>query len=216
MGSIYWQLNYCWPAPTWSSIDYYGNWKALQYRAKEDFKDITVLEKTQKIGKETYFLVSDSPDTLTSDVKYEVFNLLGKKISTETKKIKVYNGLKLQLFKQNLTPIFFKSNYLVRFEWKDLKGQICNREFVHIGNKSMYKKSLRANFNVELTNIDTINKTAILKVKTIAFLTDFWVTSSKKGVYFENNFVSLLPGTKEFLFHFETIPTLNDFTFKWR
>lgn len=216
MGSIYWQLNDCWPAPTWSSIDYYGNWKALQYRAKEDFKDITVLEKTQKIGKETYFLVSDSPDTLTTDVKYEVFNLVGKKISTETKKIKVYNGLKLQLFKQNLTPIFFKSNYLVRFEWKDLKGQICNREFVHIGNKSMYKKSLRANFNVELTNIDTINKTAILKVKTISFLTDFWVTSSKKGVYFENNFVSLLPGTKEFLFHFETIPTMNDFTFKWR
>ena len=29
MGTIFWQLNDCWPAPTCSSIDYYGNWKAM-------------------------------------------------------------------------------------------------------------------------------------------------------------------------------------------
>ncbi len=33
MGVLYWQINNCWPVASWSSIDYYGNWKALHYYA---------------------------------------------------------------------------------------------------------------------------------------------------------------------------------------
>ncbi|MBP5341581.1 MAG: hypothetical protein J6Y52_04395 [Bacteroidales bacterium] len=39
MGTLYWQLNDCWPVASWSSIDYYGNWKALHYRAQVLFSD---------------------------------------------------------------------------------------------------------------------------------------------------------------------------------
>ena len=35
MGSIYWQLNDCWPVASWSSIDYFGRYKALHYAAKK-------------------------------------------------------------------------------------------------------------------------------------------------------------------------------------
>ena len=41
-GSLYWQLNDCWPVCSWSSIDYYGNYKALQYHAKHFFNPICV------------------------------------------------------------------------------------------------------------------------------------------------------------------------------
>lgn len=37
MGTIYWQLNDCWPVASWASIDYYGRWKALHYYAKRFF-----------------------------------------------------------------------------------------------------------------------------------------------------------------------------------
>lgn len=37
MGTLYWQLDDCWPVASWSSIDYYGNWKALHYRAQDLF-----------------------------------------------------------------------------------------------------------------------------------------------------------------------------------
>lgn len=37
MGAIVWQINDCWPVASWSSIDYFGRWKALHYYEKRFF-----------------------------------------------------------------------------------------------------------------------------------------------------------------------------------
>jgi beta-mannosidase len=43
MGTLYWQINDCWPAASWSSIDYYGNWKALHYHVRDLFKNLIIV-----------------------------------------------------------------------------------------------------------------------------------------------------------------------------
>ena len=50
MGTLYWQLNDCWPVASWSSLDYYGRWKALQYMARKFFAPVIVsgVEDLQK------------------------------------------------------------------------------------------------------------------------------------------------------------------------
>ena len=40
MGTIYWQLNDNWPVASWSSLDYYGNWKQLHYHAKRFYAPV--------------------------------------------------------------------------------------------------------------------------------------------------------------------------------
>ncbi len=47
-GTLYWQLNDSWPVASWSSIDFFGNWKALHYRVKELYSDTVDLQKWQK------------------------------------------------------------------------------------------------------------------------------------------------------------------------
>jgi beta-mannosidase len=42
MGSLFWQINDCWPVASWSSIDYFGRWKAQQYFARKSFAPLLV------------------------------------------------------------------------------------------------------------------------------------------------------------------------------
>ena len=37
MGSLFWQLNDCWPGPSWSVIDYYGNKKQAYNIVKHEY-----------------------------------------------------------------------------------------------------------------------------------------------------------------------------------
>jgi beta-mannosidase len=47
MGSLYWQLNDCWPVASWSSIDSLGRWKALQFYAKRFYAPLLVSPHVQ-------------------------------------------------------------------------------------------------------------------------------------------------------------------------
>ncbi|MGN0331768.1 MAG: glycosyl hydrolase 2 galactose-binding domain-containing protein [Lachnospiraceae bacterium] len=52
MGALYWQFNDNWPVTSWSSIDYFGRWKALQYMASRFFAPLTasLLREEKKIS----------------------------------------------------------------------------------------------------------------------------------------------------------------------
>ena len=39
-GTLIWQLNDCWPVASWSSLDYFGRWKALHYAAKRFYAPV--------------------------------------------------------------------------------------------------------------------------------------------------------------------------------
>jgi beta-mannosidase len=57
-GSLYWQLDDCWPVASWSSIDYYGRWKAQQYAARQFFAPVLVSPVEEK-GVVDVWAVSD-------------------------------------------------------------------------------------------------------------------------------------------------------------
>jgi beta-mannosidase len=57
-GSLYWQLDDCWPVASWSGIDYFGRWKALHYAARRFFAPVLV-SPVEENGHVKVFVVSD-------------------------------------------------------------------------------------------------------------------------------------------------------------
>jgi beta-mannosidase len=54
MGSLYWQLNDCWPVASWASTDYYRRWKAVHYFAKKAYAETVVMPYLDKDSIKVY------------------------------------------------------------------------------------------------------------------------------------------------------------------
>lgn len=73
MGTVYWQLNDIWPGASWSSIDYFGRLKALQYYAKRFFAP--VLLSCEERGMHTESAnVNAQPKPYQKSVRFNVSN----------------------------------------------------------------------------------------------------------------------------------------------
>ena len=73
MGSLYWQIDDCWPVASWSSIDYYGRWKALQYYARRFYNDLLISPSVQN-GYLKLFVVSDRPQAVPAKIRVTLMN----------------------------------------------------------------------------------------------------------------------------------------------
>ncbi len=72
-GSIYWQFNDCWGVCSWASLDYYGNYKALQYRAKHFNAPVSVsIEDTD--GKVKLYILNDKPKKQSLTLRCTIFD----------------------------------------------------------------------------------------------------------------------------------------------
>jgi beta-mannosidase len=81
MGTLYWQINDCWPAASWSSIDYFGRWKALHYAARRAYAPLLV-SPALKDSILSITIVSDRRDTVRGDLNVQVMDFAGRSVYT--------------------------------------------------------------------------------------------------------------------------------------
>ncbi|MEE8193823.1 MAG: glycoside hydrolase family 2 protein, partial [Gemmatimonadales bacterium] len=76
MGTLYWQLNETWPVASWSSLDYFGRWKALHYAARDACAPILVSPVVREDTVDVY-VVSDRLQPVRADLELTLFGFDG-------------------------------------------------------------------------------------------------------------------------------------------
>lgn len=82
MGTLYWQLNDCWPVTSWSSVDYFGNWKALHYQVKRSFEPLLVSVTENEVNYEIY-VINDELKSDEIEFKIALLDFNGKQIEID-------------------------------------------------------------------------------------------------------------------------------------
>ncbi len=88
MGSLYWQLNDCWPVASWASIDYYGRWKALHYYARRFYDDVLISPFLHN-DKVDVYVVSDKLQPLSGAIHTRLLDFSGNVLMEQKKDVQI-------------------------------------------------------------------------------------------------------------------------------
>ena len=89
MGSLYWQLNDVWPGASWSSIDWFGRWKALHFHARRFYAPVAVAALRGADGKTSVSLLNDRTRPVRGELRLRVLTLDGKVLRDDRKQVEL-------------------------------------------------------------------------------------------------------------------------------
>ncbi|GAA0316810.1 glycoside hydrolase family 2 protein [Oceanobacillus oncorhynchi subsp. oncorhynchi] len=190
MGTLYWQMNDCWPVASWSSMDYFGRWKALQFVMKDRFKS-TVLIVDQTEEQLTIYAVTDAVEKQEAQLVCKLYDFNGKMID------KTLTSVVLEANTSNK----LEEEALSAFEHADWSKSILHCELVkaeetidtviHLFSKPKDIELQNPNITYEIIE-------GGIELKTDSLALNVWLDTDETGHFDDNNF-SLIPGVKKFV-----------------
>ena len=191
MGSLYWQINDCWPVASWSSTDYYQRWKALQYFAKKGFEPVLVSPYQDKDSLKID-VINDKLSEIKAQLVVKVLDFSGNEIRKEVKEVTVpanssntFFAARTFQFLMNLQP---RTQFLVI--------ELIENEQI-ISNNTLFFRPIKEvllpqpNVKYEINAVDggfeiTLNTDKLAK--------NLYMTIGDEEGFFSDNYFDLIPG----------------------
>ncbi|MGD9929700.1 MAG: glycoside hydrolase family 2 protein [Mangrovibacterium sp.] len=191
MGSLYWQINDCWPVASWSSTDYYQRWKALQYYVKKGFEPVLVSPYTEgdflKIG-----IVSDRLRKVSAMLKLSMVDFGGKV---------VWENAVLAEIPANSSASYYDVNLVEFLEGKDSRNQLMVAEVVENGQviaKNVFYFRPVKELNLPQPKVDytiaAVDGGFEISLQSNKLAKNLFMTIGDEEGFFSDNYFDLLPG----------------------
>ena len=190
MGTLYWQINDDWPAPSWSSIDYFGRWKALHYMAQKFYAPHAVSMTLEDHRCHVYFS-NESFETTEYSLTLSIRDLSGNVLETyETK---------------GNSPAFsaIETAVVDICSWEDQKDDVFLEAVIHTKDQKVLKdvetlvpyKYLNLKNPVISTEAKETNDAFILHISSDCFAPFVALDFDDADVIFSDNFFHLTDKT---------------------
>jgi len=194
MGTLYWQLNDTWPVASWSSIDYYGRWKALHYMARRFFAPVLIsgLERLDKGTVEVY-VTSDLLKPQQGILRWQVMDLSGKHLRADNIDIQtpVTGSRKIETFRMmDLLEKHGANNLIV---WLELavKGHPKQENVVFFARPKHLNLSCSPGISIDVQRNENGTFNLTLRAKAPALWT--WLELKHMDAVLSDNFFHLRP-----------------------
>ncbi|WP_430809914.1 MULTISPECIES: beta-mannosidase [unclassified Carboxylicivirga] len=205
MGSLYWQLNDVWPAASWSSIDYYGNWKALQYYTRKAFAPLIAVPDT-KTDDLLIYTVSDQFEDQKGQLELEILDFNGKQLWAHSSEINI---------KANTSSIAFKKSLKSVLKGIDTKNAVLSTKLM-VEGEAVYTSTFYFKAAKDLTlptpqltaEVEKIAEGYKITVSTDKLAKNVYLSYDDAEGWFSDNYFDLLPGQSQTLV-FETKANIN-------
>ncbi len=207
MGTLYWQLNDCWPSISWASIDYLGNWKALHYQAKKAFENV-LISAEEKNDSIKIYVVNDTFENIKDSLFVKVIDFDGKIIYEDKLLAESPENSSEVLFLLPLKNLKFDKNFAV------LKINFGESEYLHYFAKPKDLKLKKGEMKIEIENqIEKMEEGFLIKLSSKTLQKNVLLIADEKGK-FEDNFFDLLPNESKTIFFSTEIKIAPTLSFK--
>jgi len=185
MGSLFWQLNDCWPAISWSAIDTDGQWRAIMYEVKRAYNEVAAFIDTTD-NKLNLVVLNDLSEPVSLDGLVTVYNSKGA-LKTEH-----LQGI-VPAHDRNSYPIGkVKDNGAEYIRVKIITGENAS-EFTHklVPETQLTLKEPELRFQWSETD-----KGLEVSIIADAFVKDLYLYNVLEGKFLRN-FIDLYPGEEQ-------------------
>ncbi len=206
-GTLYWQINDCWPAASWSSVDYYGRWKALHYYARDAFNEVLISPYIADEAVEVK-VVSDRLQSFDAQIKIEVLNIAGGTINSYTFDTEIAPNISSKVFTKKLSELAgdAKSNEFYVVTQIYCKNQLLSSNILYAEDFNKYDFAC-IDPVMEFKKVDDGYNISLNSEQLILGL---YLYSQDENVVFSHNYLTLLP-KKEQVINAKTTLSLDEF-----
>jgi beta-mannosidase len=194
MGALYWQLNDCWPVASWSSIDYFHRWKALQYLARQFFSPVLVsgVENTAK-GTVELYITSDKLEEQYGILSWNVTDVSGLSLLKGNKPVTIASRKSVKVQVLDLSGLIKEYGLRSLMIWTDVSigGETVSSNYIYF-TKPKHMELLDPRIQTDVKTRGKGEVVITLTAKAPALYT--WVEVEGEDARFSDNFFHLVPG----------------------
>ena len=194
MGCIFWQYDDIWPVASWSSVDYFGRWKALQYMARRFYAPGLVSGRAETTNQSVaVYVTSDLLHSSRGRLSWQVTDLNGKSLERGNQTLDLdaqASRIAKKLDVAGLAEQHGATNLLV---WLELKvpGQPVSKNLVTF----VYPKELNLRDPGLKTSVRQTGEEFHVKLTAKAPALWTWLTLKNSDARYSDNFDHVRPGS---------------------